>query len=952
MNVFKYAIKDLRSQKLRSIFGVLGIAISIFLLSTIFFLTDTISGSYAEFLTIDSGGIDFQITRRWQSEQPNEEYWMNYTDMELKIESATNEIDNYIPRAIQWYDTNYSGNEVRGLNFIGLNITHEKNIGFGGIAETDYDFETYGIPRGNCAISLFFSDLTGIKTGDLLNICRSRDENGYENKSMYMNLTVCSVFEPTLKFPSWQKDLVLVDIKDFGYCLNLSEGNTKSLSNFNGTCNYLYMTVKNSGQMYDVRNIEGSEKTMEAIAADIQDEIGYGYWVYMPKLQSLGFSQMISMISSIIFILIGLISMLIAGILISGILSTSVEERIREFGIFRCLGAHKVFNLKLVLIQGSFLCLGGTALGMLMAWGAVSQFLIPGLMTSELASGGIISGATTFVVQPSSIAIIALIGISVSLIVSIFPAFKVAKLEIVNAINPYRHDETLYKLERSQTVNYKLITVGVLLAVNGGFVFFFIPRLITTLDLTLIMSTLILLLVIFLIGLTMAGIAIMPILLRFWIYIFTPFTRKIMNIIKVTIFRHQRRNNSTILMFCLSFSFVMFVTSMIGIIMGQVTTLIEFQQGSPLVLYQTGTSLNAPTVEIQENLMQIEGIEITSVVVLNPSQLTDMYAEEGKEFGAGISDLIGYQSSDVFLYSCDSNYLDSTYTIYNDFSQGEEIDAFEKLLNGSNTCIISTAISESLAINLNDKVRLSFQRGDEQSIEEFVIVGVASKLSGFTRFKEGGFGGGTNGVLISQNNYINYMEIPNPVWVSKVFINIREDYSGDIDKINTVSEDIIESLGDDWSISVYNVASSTIIMKQDFAMIEILLSAVLSITIIICMFGLFSSSYSSIMERKREIGILRSLGLKKDGLGKLFTVESLIIMLSSGTTGAIVGYITAYLLANNMALFTDTPSILPFPLNTVIILFSISLITLLIGMRFLLRKLKSQNLIEIFRESV
>jgi len=59
---------------------------------------------------------------------------------------------------------------------------------------------------------------------------------------------------------------------------------------------------------------------------------------------------------------------------------------------------------------------------------------------------------------------------------------------------------------------------------------------------------------------------------------------------------------------------------------------------------------------------------------------------------------------------------------------------------------------------------------------------------------------------------------------------------------------------------------------------------------------LLSSSYSTIIERKKEIGIIRTLGLKGKDITKLFTIESLIIMLSSGTVGVIVGWTTGLLL--------------------------------------------------------
>ncbi|MHA1727693.1 MAG: ABC transporter permease [Promethearchaeota archaeon] len=962
MNIFAYALKDLKNQKFRTMLGVFGVSVSLFLLSTVTFLTDSISYSYVDFLTVDSGNIDIDIHRRWlEGNQSNVEKYFDYSGMSQKIKNTTGgAINNFLPRVVEVYSVNYSNTDyIKWFYFIGLNISYEKNINFGQITETDYDFETFGIPIGNCAISVDLAEDLEISKGDVINISRGRINGLAPNVSQYMNLTVCAVFNYNLKFPSYMENIVLVDLEDIPYCFNL--GNDDFGINKTGKSNHLILTLSDAEHLYDVRDISGSEIAVEAIGTAIQLVIGYNYWVDMPKLDALGGSEMISMMSSILFIFIGLISMLIAGILIMGILSTSVEEKIRQFGIFRCLGARKSFNLKLILSQGILICFLGTTFGVLSSMFFVSQILLPirgGLFLDSSSSnmggsafgGGMpsFSGGITFVVQPISIIMAYTIGIVIGLLVSISPAIKVMRLEIVQAIDPYRHEENLYKLVRDQGVNYKIIFTGILLAINGGVVFFLIPRLMLSMSISLMIQTFIIILLVFLIGLTMAGIGIMPLLLRFWILVFTPFTKKLMNIIKVTIFRHERRNSSTILMFCLSFSFVMFTSSLIDIQTSQISAMIEFNRGSPLVIYRYGSGLKNPTVDFQQDLMLVEGIERTSAVIANPQELTQIYSEEEKEFGAEMGDYIGFKSNKISLYGIDENYLDTVYTQYVEFSQGSVNEAFSLLFNGSNTCIISEGLSLDLDLNIHDRVRLTFLRGDEQSFEEFTIIGVSPAMSGFSRFKPSGTFGSGNGVIISKEKYIEYMSIPEPAWVTKMFISVTEDYKSNP---GIVAESIYETLGDEWNFYVYNVATRVNNMRSTFMMIQLILQAILSLTIVICMFGLFSSSYSSILERKREIGILRALGLKKDGIGRLFTVESLIIMLSAGLTGILVGFLTAALLSENMTLFTGSPRLLSFPFGLTVILFIITTTSLLIGMKFLLRKLKKQNLIEIFRET-
>ena len=204
MNSILYALKDLKNQKLKTIMGIIGVSVSVFLLSTVSILTDTVSANYVDFLTVDSGNIDIDISRRWLAGgQENVEEYFNYSEM---IETILNDADggnikNFIPRVIEVYSTNVSNsNQIEWFYFVGLNVSYEKEINFGQIVETDYDFEVYGIPEGNCAISLDLADKLNLNTGDMLDISRGRLSNWASNSSMFMNMTICAIFEPHLKF--------------------------------------------------------------------------------------------------------------------------------------------------------------------------------------------------------------------------------------------------------------------------------------------------------------------------------------------------------------------------------------------------------------------------------------------------------------------------------------------------------------------------------------------------------------------------------------------------------------------------------------------------------------------------------------------------------------------------------------------------------------------------------
>ena len=134
---------------------------------------------------------------------------------------------------------------------------------------------------------------------------------------------------------------------------------------------------------------------------------------------------------------------------------------------------------------------------------------------------------------------------------------------------------------------------------------------------------------------------------------------------------------------------------------------------------------------------------------------------------------------------------------------------------------------------------------------------------------------------------------------------------------------------------------------------DVLFSLIALTTVFICVFGLLSSSYSTIIERKKEIGIVRTLGLRGKEINRLFILESLIIMISSGTIGIIIGWLTSWLVSFNLlGTLAGMPTVLYVPWFNILLIYSLSVIMIYIGMKILLRKARKQNIVEIYRETV
>jgi ABC-type antimicrobial peptide transport system permease subunit len=947
--------------------GIFGIAVSIFLLTTVAFLTDSVSNSFTDFLTTDAGGQDINLSPRYYSEQANISQFFEYQEVINKIQTNITEVEHFIPRMSQRVRVNntYVGQQVyipeqtqsndntttsniestyAGWTTLNaLDIKLEESIKFGMFYNLASGLSlANGLPVNSCIITTEFAQNFNISVGNILQVYVSEIKKT-------INLTVLSTYEHSLKFPLYDYTNIVVDLAWWGNTLNLAKKQSNQFD-WNGKASEMILRLRNRELVYDIRDIEGSESYVSGIGARILENLGLEKWdLEYPILENLGYSEFLTVGTQIIFIMISFIAMLISGILINGILTTSVEERIREYGINRVLGARKIYNLKLIVIQGILISVFGTSLGILLA-SLVAKFAILPFINS-LIPAGYLTNPVVFVAQPTSVLSSYAIGIGVSMFVSIFPALKVMKMRIVESINPYRHEEEVFKLERDSGGNAKLIIFGSLLAANGLFIYLIVPQVILSFEIGLIIGMMLATMLIFLVGVSLLAVGLIPLLIRFFLFVFKPLARKLDNIIRITIFRYQRRNMSTSILFVLSFSFIMFTTSIVEIQQNQIGGLIQFNQGSDIVVFPTSYTIQAPTIAFQKQLMEIEGIERSSALLASTHDLEQIYSEDAKSFSVQLGDYINFKSYDVHLYGIDKAYKDVVYSQeYMTFTEGKRDEAFAKVFMENETnIIISTALSNELGLRVGDITRLTFNRGDESEIAIATIVGVASQMPGLPRFKMNSYQASQGGVIIADFHYIEYFNIPggDNAYIDRVFVKVMDNHSP-----AQIKQQIDNKFKDSYDVYVQDTKARIGDSEESFAIIKYVLTGILIGTVLIGLFGLISSSYSSVLERRREIAIIRTLGLYPSEVSRMFQLESLILLLASGGSGGIIGFLLAYLLTQNMVLFTESPSIFAIPWDIVGIIIGTSVIFLLLGMRGFLARLRKKNLIEIYRETL
>ena len=98
-----------------------------------------------------------------------------------------------------------------------------------------------------------------------------------------------------------------------------------------------------------------------------------------------------------------------------------------------------------------------------------------------------------------------------------------------------------------------------------------------------------------------------------------------------------------------------------------------------------------------------------------------------------------------------------------------------------------------------------------------------------------------------------------------------------------------------------------------------------SLSLVVSCFMIAVITYISVMERVKEIGIIRSLGGRKKDVNRLFTAENLITGLSSGLIGVLFTYLLQ-LIANLILRALTYPAIVALSIPTALIMIGISVL--------------------------
>lgn len=189
-------------------------------------------------------------------------------------------------------------------------------------------------------------------------------------------------------------------------------------------------------------------------------------------------------------------------------------------------------------------------------------------------------------------------------------------------------------------------------------------------------------------------------------------------------------------------------------------------------------------------------------------------------------------------------------------------------------------------------------------------------------FEEGVTSTNTKEIMLG---YLGAETTPNVIYLYPKDFNSKEEITNYLDKYNEnkESDDVVEYT--DMAAMISSLSGG--IMDA----ITVVLVAFSSISLIVSSIMIAIITYISVLERIKEIGILRALGARKKDIKRVFNAETFIIGLTSGVLGILIAYLLTIPTNQIIESLSGLPNVAKLNIIHAIILIVINVILTMIG---------------------
>ncbi len=196
------------------------------------------------------------------------------------------------------------------------------------------------------------------------------------------------------------------------------------------------------------------------------------------------------------------------------------------------------------------------------------------------------------------------------------------------------------------------------------------------------------------------------------------------------------------------------------------------------------------------------------------------------------------------------------------------------------------------------KVVLGYNFGYENVFEKNVRVGDSIDING-VKFevvgileKQGSFT--TDGaMMINEEPMKDVLEIGDELDLIAVQVISEKDtdkIAGDIEKALRKTRDVKEGKED---FTIETPEDTIASLNSILSIVQVVIVGIAGISLLVGGIGIMNTMYTSVIERTREIGIMKATGAKNNMIFGLFLIESGMLGMAGGGIGIVIGFIFA-----------------------------------------------------------
>ena len=310
----------------------------------------------------------------------------------------------------------------------------------------------------------------------------------------------------------------------------------------------------------------------------------------------------------------------------------------------------------------------------------------------------------------------------------------------------------------------------------------------------------------------------------------------------------------------------------------------ELSSLSDTIIVSVGQGLDIGSIFSGGGLDETNGEYLTERDISDVTRIQGIKKVSTQLSGGGI---LRYNSLDVAasLTGMDVNVMHISYGI-EDLESGSLLE-----IGDQNKCLIGYSVAHEYFdsdIAVGSRIKINGEKN--------VVNGI------FSQYGTGGIGSTDDLVLLTSRDF---KKITGQSNITSATIQVY-----DVTNVESIADEIEqvinENHGEDDFVSATTMSSILESIQNIIGIMQMMLVAIASIALVVASIGIMNTMLTSVMERTREIGIMKAIGATNKDVMLIFIIEGMLVSIVGGIFGVLLGVfgsrgITGLLTAGPMA---------------------------------------------------